>query len=173
MEPLRKRLRSYSVSEKLRYLRDFERAIEKGTVNTMTEFANHHHIPVETFRRWSLPDLERREEEIGGNVRKVKERSVGTWPEVEEQLHQWYQDRRQRRLPVAVMDLQAKAVELFDAWWNALPEDRRNSISESKPVLHDFHSSYGWVENFMKRKNITLRKVTKNTTTIKNNEKIY
>lgn len=170
MEPvLRKRKRSYSVSEKLRYLRDLEEAIENGTVHTMTEFANLHRIPVETFRKWNLHDLELKEEGNRGKDRKVKQRSVGTWPEVEEQLFNWYEGLRQRRLPVVIHDVQEKGLELFQAWWDALPDDQRDAITEAKPQLHDFHASNGWVELFMKRKEISLRKVTKNSTTIPEN----
>lgn len=166
MEPLRKRKRSYTVSEKLRYLRDFEEAIGNGNLSTLTEFANLHHIPVETIRRWNLHDLELKEEENRGKDRKVKQRSNGTWPEVEEQLFIWFQALRQRRLPVVIHDVQEKAMELFQAWWDALPEARREAVTEAKPQLHDFHASNGWVELFMERKKISLRKVTKNTTTI-------
>lgn len=165
-EPLRKRRRRYSVREKIAYLTDLENALLTGAVVSMREFADHYKIPRETLRKWSLPDLEEQEQAGRGGDRAVKERLVGHWPEVEQRLQQWVRNLRDNRLPVSVQDLQEQAMTIFEQWWDGLLDETRQGIIQCRPTRHDFHASSGWVELFMKRRRISLRKVTKNSTAI-------
>jgi hypothetical protein len=104
-EPLPKRRRSYNS------------ALQNGTVNSMTEFVANYKIPVETFRKWHLQDLEDKKADGRGRDRSVKDRLVGYWLEVENRLHRWFQELRERRLPVGVQDIHEKAPAIFDQWW--------------------------------------------------------
>ena len=76
-EPLPKRRRSYSVQEKIQYLRDFETALLNGTVTSLTELAASYDISLYTMRRWDLQTLERQAGEGRGKDRTVKDRHVG------------------------------------------------------------------------------------------------
>jgi hypothetical protein len=88
--------------------------MHNGTVNSMKEFAANYKIPVETFRKWHLQDLEDKKADGRSRDRSVKDRLVGYWPEVENRLHRWFQELRERRLPVAVQDIHEKAPAIFD-----------------------------------------------------------
>lgn len=163
-----KRRRSYSVDEKLRYLRDLEDALANQIVRNGAEFAAHHRIPYETFRKWDVDELQVAAADQYGKSRKIrlKEQNFGTWNEVENELHAWFLGMRDKRLPVSVESLQEKAAELFRLWWDNLDDETRNEETLTKPIRHEFRASNGWVWNFMKRKDITLRKGNKNTKTI-------
>ena len=78
-EQFRKRRRRYSVAEKIAYLRNFEAGLIDGFVDSMHEFAVYYHIPVLTFKKWNLDDLEEAESHGRGDQRSVKERDVGLW----------------------------------------------------------------------------------------------
>lgn len=163
---LNTRKRSFTVSEKIKYLRDFETALLNGEVNSMKDFADHYKISIHTFRQWNLQKLEEQEADKYGKKRKVREPENGWWPEVENQLRQWFHDLRGRRIPVAVQDLQEKALAIFRGWWDELEQERRQEITEAKSVRFDFKASVGWTHSFLKRSNLSLRKVTKNTATL-------
>lgn len=165
-EPLPKRRRSYSVNEKIAYLRNLETALMNGTVGSLKDFAENYGIPVTTMRKWDLQLLERQVGEGRGKDRTVKERDVGYWPEVEDRLYEWLQGLRDKRLPVGVMDVKERAMQIFEDWWNGLVAVDQQSYAQARPARHQFNASAGWVEAFMKRKKITLRKVNKNTTTL-------
>lgn len=165
-EPLPKRRRSYTVAQKISYLRDLEAALLDGTVRSMREFASHYHISVRTIEKWNLQELEETAEDGRSNSRHVKAKGVGLWPAVEERLLIWFRGVRDQRLAVSIQDIKERAASIFEDWWNALPQDERQGLIQSRPVFHEFHASDGWVHNFMDRKKVSFRKVNKNTTTL-------
>ena len=165
-EPLPKRLRSYTVEEKILHLRNLEDSLTEGRVASMSDYASHYRIPYHTIRKWRLPDLEAAAEEKKRKVRKIRQEHRGLWPEVEERLQTWFREQRDSGLPVAVLDLQEKAELLFQEWWNSLPQERRDDLLRCRPIMAEFQASGPWVEGFMERKRVSFRRKNKNTTTI-------
>ena len=165
-EPLPKRRRSYTVNEKITYLRDLEAALLDGTVGSLREFAENYRISVRTMQKWDIRELEEAAEEGKGKARHVRVKGVGLWPTVEERLLEWFRGVRDRKLALSIQDIQEEAATIFEVWWNALPHDERQHLIQSRPVLSEFNASDGWVHNFMERKTISFRKINKNTTTL-------
>lgn len=117
MNELPKRRRSYSVKEKLKYLEDFEAGLLDGTIRTLAEFANNYSIPYGTIRYWNRFELEEKLRQNKSDSRKDRPKNIGLWVDVENELYEWYDGVRRRRLPVAVKDLRQKGLELFQQWW--------------------------------------------------------
>lgn len=160
---LPKRRRSYTIKEKLCFLNDLDTAIANHTVANWYEFADNYHIPYATFRKWNRQELENMADK---KVRKHRTDHNGRWPQMEDQLYEWVLQMREKRLPLAINDIQEMAEEFFNLWWENLPAGQREELLEKRPVQCHFRASYGWAYNYMERKHISFRKITKNSSTI-------
>ena len=104
--------------------------------------------------------------ENNAHRRRVRTDHDGCWPEVENAVHQMFQGRRDRALPVSREDIVADANDQFQNWWTALPQAERAELTARRPERSLFSASVGWTTNFMKRKQIVFRRKTKDTSTL-------
>lgn len=68
------------------------------------------------------------------------------YPEMEKALLEWIKDNRERGVCISGFAIKVKAFEIM----------RENSDNNNSP----FRASDGWLSNFLKRKNLTLRRIS-------------
>lgn len=133
-KPRRGKYKSYSIMEK--------KAILEETLTASTcSVALKHNMSESTIRLWRKQDLDAQRHKRSGRL------PGGGHPlsyptELDEDIHAWVLQRRDRNLAVSTHDIQMYAKEVI------------------QPHSPQFKASYGWVQKFMKRNNLTLRAKT-------------
>ena len=131
-QPVTKK-RSYDAAFKLK-------VVQYAENNSNRAAARKHQVDERSVRDWrkqkeQLNTLQSKKLRLPGGGRKLK------FPDVEEQLAQWIEHQRAQHLRVSRTMIQQKAIQLH--------------FGEE-----DFSASRGWLENFLRRHNISLRRKT-------------
>ncbi|XP_064631720.1 uncharacterized protein LOC135490005 [Lineus longissimus] len=122
--------------EKLKYIDGY-----RNQQRCVRLYSEEHNIKKATFLSWL-----RKEETIRhnfdhskkrGQERKVKDRDVGYWPEMEVEMSEWFRDKRQIGMPVSIEDLKERAMIEFQQWWDQLPEETQADITKHFPAESD------------------------------------
>ena len=125
---------SYSISEKKSILEETESA-------STCSVAAKYNMSESTIRKWRKQDLDAQRHKTSGHL-------IGSGhplshpPELYDQILDWVLKRRDRNLAVSTKSIQMFAKELI------------------QPYNEEFKASYGWLQKFMKRTNLTLRAKT-------------
>jgi transposase-like protein len=103
-------------------------------------------IPRQCLMRWfkQKDQIEEAHNKIA-RQRLTNGTSRAFYPEMEQSLEQWIREERAKGVSISGFLIKAKAVEIM-----------RTQISGSTST---FKASNGWLANFLKRKNLTLREV--------------
>ena len=75
----------------------------------------------------------------------------GKWPAVEDQLRDWFDERRVLGFPVAAAEMTLQARRMFQRWWTELPHGEREEFQRTRPHLIPFRASDGWLTNSLER----------------------
>ena len=130
---------TYSLRQKLEVL-DFIKT------HSEADAARHFSIPRTTLRSWKgldmLPKEKAKSTKKGKHARKGSGRPLSYSPDIEEQIVQWVLESRDLQIPIQRKMIQQKALAL---------------ISPNNP---QFRASEGWLQKFMKRNSLSLRKHT-------------
>lgn len=162
-----RRCNSYTVQARLRHALDCQIAIEHGRILNINEYARRYRLAPTTLRRW-IQNIDEMTDEVERNAerRRVRTDHDGCWPEVENAVHQLFQDRRNRALPISRSDIVNDATSEFENFWRQLPHNEAEETIARRPERSQFAASVGWVTNFMKRKKIVFRRKSKDSTTV-------
>ena len=130
---------TYSLRQKLEVL-DFIKT------HSEADAVRHFSIPRTTLRSWKgldmLPKEKTKSTKKEKHARKGSERPLSYSPDIEEQIVQWVLESRDLQIPIQRKMIQQKALAL---------------ISSNNP---QFRASEGWLQKFMKRNSLSLRKHT-------------
>ena len=128
-------------------------AINFATRNSISASARKFNVDRKTIREWmqkrnSIEELSKR----SGASRKRLD-GAGRKPvsvALEERLFTWFEDRRSKRLRVSRKLLMKKAALMY------------REMKEARTIAHDgdFVASRGWLDNFLKRNGLSLRRKT-------------
>ncbi|RWS00839.1 pogo transposable element with KRAB domain-like protein, partial [Dinothrombium tinctorium] len=146
-EKTKKRRRGYVIKRKLQVLQRLEE--NNGNVSKTSRETL---IPRGTIRLWrkEKEKIESMKNIYGGNterkrvVRKDKSRFRPQMPQLEKDLKEWIASQRQRGRAVGLNDIKTKALELYD-----IHKERS-----------DFSASNGWLQKFLIRNDLSMRRAT-------------
>jgi transposase-like protein len=140
LTPASKRRKCYTVSEKYEIVKEY-----LSNRNNMTQFALEKGIKPKTFSAWMKEYQDGKLESISVNDSKKFRIRKAEYPEIETKLIEF----------IATYDPNAVIT------WSVI---RQAALAYAKEILKDeneiatFKASDGWIQNFLKRNNITLKK---------------
>lgn len=131
------------------YTFSFKRTlIEESKLSSIAAVSRKYGIHERSLKRWRA-DLDLNLEESKNSRRKPGAGRKPILGELENQIFDWIIDRRQRSLVVSREDIKKFASEAFEYMKSTSNED-----------FKDFKASNHWLDNFMKRNHLSLRKST-------------
>jgi hypothetical protein len=141
--PLIKKRRSYSLKFKLSALNELEK-----NNNNFQNTAERLGISRQCLMNWN----EQKEKINESNYKTIRQRlpisvNKALFPDMENTLDKWIKDNRDKGVCISGFSIKVKAIEIMRG---------ENPDVNSSP----FMASDGWFSNFLKRKNLSLRRIT-------------
>ncbi|XP_064637381.1 uncharacterized protein LOC135493761 [Lineus longissimus] len=175
----RRHLHGYSLNQRLDYVDTFRLHHAMGIAHARScrSFAVHHRIHPRTFSRWldqyeEMSERRDRCTQIERRRRRIRQHGndeQAFWADMENQLNDWFIQRRQHGIPVSGIDLQSQAAREYRQWWTNLTEEQRQQTRAQRPRNQDFRASDHWLTRFKERKRISHRRKNKDTRTLPDN----
>ena len=138
--------------KKTRHSAEFKaKILSQLETSSQADLARLYKIDRRLIGKWSKPANKEKILNVVGkrHTFRIDGGNKSWWPELENELLGWFKQQRQKGACVSGTCLKVQACVIYDNIY-------RNTTVVSDP----FSASRGWLENFLKRKNLVLRRIT-------------